>query len=103
MKEIPMKLLLKLIVLLSVLLTFAGVAGVVSAQTHQGTGVVKRIDAVNGVVSLKHDAIKSLKWSAMTMEFKVRDKKLLEGLKPEQKVKFELVQEKSGTVITSIK
>jgi Cu/Ag efflux protein CusF len=39
----------------------------------------------------------------MTMDFSVRDKKLLEGLKPEQKVRFEFVQEKSGSVITSIK
>ena len=40
-----MKFLLKLIVLLS----FAGVA---FAQTHQATGVVKRVDAAKGVVTL---------------------------------------------------
>jgi len=91
-----MKFLLGLIVLLS----FSAVA---FAQTHQATGVVKRIDAAKGVVSLKHDPVKSLNWPGMTMDFGVRDKKLLEGLKPEQKVKFEFVQEKSASVITSIK
>jgi Cu(I)/Ag(I) efflux system protein CusF len=91
-----LKFLLKLIVLLSL-------SGFAVAQAIQATGVVKGVDAAKGIVMLKHDAIKSLKWPAMTMEFGVSDKKLLDGLKPEQKVKFEFVQEKSGNVITSIK
>ncbi len=91
-----MKFLLKLVLLLS----FVGAA---LAQGHQATGVVKRVDAVKGVVLLKHDPIKSLGWPGMTMDFSVRDKKLLQGLKPEQKVTFEFVEEKSRYVITSIK
>ena len=91
-----MKFLLKLIVLLS----FATIA---FAQSYQGTGVVKGYNVTRGVVTLKHDPIKELKWPAMTMNFNVRDKKLLQGLKLEQKVTFEFVQEKSGSVITSIK
>ncbi|MGB7543577.1 MAG: copper-binding protein [Burkholderiales bacterium] len=73
------------------------------AQQHQGTGVVKRIDQTKGSVTLKHDPIKSLKWPAMTMEFDVRDRKLLDGIKPEQKVTFEFVEEKGRYVIVSIK
>ena len=95
-KEPIVKFLLKLLVLLS----FAAVA---FAQSHQGTGVVKGVNAAKGVVTLKHDPIKALNWPAMTMDFDVRDKKLLEGLKPEQKVTFDFVQEKSRNVITSIK
>lgn len=91
-----MKFMLKLILLFLF-------AGAVFAQTHQAAGVVKRVDAAKGVVSLKHEPVKSLGWPGMTMDFKVRDKKLLEGLKPEQKVTFEFVQEKSASVITSIK
>lgn len=91
-----MRFLLKLFLLLSF-------AGVVFAQTHQATGVVKRVDAAKGVVTLKHDPVKSLNWPGMTMDFGVRDKKLLDGLKPEQKIRFEFVQEKSASVITSIK
>jgi Cu(I)/Ag(I) efflux system protein CusF len=91
-----MKFLLKLMLLFS----FASIA---FAQTHQATGVVKRIDAARGVVALKHDPIQSLGWPGMTMDFGVRDKKLLQGLKPEQKVSFEFVEEKSRYVITSIK
>ncbi len=91
-----MKFLLKMILLLS----FAGAA---FAQSHQATGVVKRVDAARGVVLVKHDPVKSLGLPGMTMDFSVRDKKLLQGLKPEQKVSFEFVEEKSRYVITSIK
>ena len=91
-----MKFLLKLMLLLS----FVSIA---FAQTHQATGVVKRIDAAKGVVSLKHDPIKSLKWPGMTMDFSVRDPKLLAGVKPDQQVRFEFVEEKGRYVITSIK
>ena len=65
-----MKFLLKVVLVL----LFAGTA---LAQSHQATGVVKRIDPAKGVVSLKHDPIKSLNWPGMTMDFSVRDPKLL--------------------------
>ncbi len=91
-----MKFLLRLIVMLA----FAGLAW---GQTHQATGVVKGVKPDKGVVTLKHDPVKSLNWPGMTMDFAVRDRKLLQGLKPEQKVSIEFVQEKSGSVITSIK
>ena len=73
------------------------------AQTHQATGVVKRIDAAKGAVLMKHDPVKSLNWPSMTMGFGVRDPKLLAGLKPEQPVKFEFVVENGRSVITAFK
>ena len=91
-----MKFLLKMVPVL----LFAGAA---FAQSHQATGVVKRIDAEKGVVSLKHEPVKSLNWPGMTMNFSVRDKKLLQGLKPEQKVAFEFVEDKGRYIITGIK
>ena len=91
-----MKFLLKLIVLFS----FVGVA---IAQTHHATGVVKRIDPVKGVVSLKHEPVKSLNWPGMTMDFNVRDPKLLTGVKPNHHVRVEFVEDKGRYVITSIK
>ena len=91
-----MKFALKLIFLLSI-------AGVAYAQSHQATGVVIRVDAAKGVVALQHGPIKSLDWPGMTMDFSVRDPKLLTAIKPKQKVTFELVEEKGRYVITSIK
>ena len=82
------------------MLLFAGAA---FAQSHQATGVVKRIDAAKGVVYLKHEAIKSLNWPGMTMDFNVRDPKLIVGVKPDQQVKFEFVEDKGRYVITSIR
>jgi membrane fusion protein, copper/silver efflux system len=55
-------------------------------------------------VEIEHGPIASLKWPAMSMEFKVRDKSLLQHLKPGQAVAFDLSQPKPGEyVIESIK
>ena len=89
-------------VLLKVVFVFL-FAGTAYAQSHQAMGVVKRIDPAKGVVSLKHDPVKSLNWPGMTMDFNVRDPKQLAGVKLNQEVKFELVEEKGRYVITSIK
>lgn len=69
----------------------------------QASGVVKRVDAAAGVVNISHEAVPALKWPAMTMDFKVKDKKLLESIKPEQRVTFGLVnQPGSGYVVSHI-
>lgn len=78
-------------------------AGAAFAQSHQATGVVKRIDPAKGVVSLKHGPVKSLNWPGMTMDFNVRDPKLLAGVKLDQKINFEFVEDKGRYVISSIK
>ena len=70
---------------------------------HQGVGTVDSIDAKAGTVSLNHGAIASLKWPAMTMEFKVANASLLQGLKPGAKVAFEFVERQPGEwVVTTI-
>ena len=73
------------------------------ATTHKGIGVVKNIDATDGIVTLAHEPIKSLNWPAMTMGFKVNDKKLIDKLTQGSKVEFTLVQSGKDYVITSIK
>lgn len=83
-------------------LALAAASGTALAQsTHSGTGVVKKVDAPRSAVTLAHDPIKSLNWPAMTMEFQVRDKAGLAKLKPEQKIEFELVEEKKGSYVIS--
>ena len=69
---------------------------------HKGTGVVKKVDTARGAVTLDHEPIKSINWSAMTMTFGVKDKKMLENVKTGQKVQFEFVQEGKENVITNI-
>jgi Cu(I)/Ag(I) efflux system protein CusF len=70
---------------------------------HPGTGIVKSVDASAGSITLAHEPIKSLNWPAMTMGFKVRDKHLLDKVKPGDKVQFTLVQSGKDYVVTSIK
>jgi RND family efflux transporter MFP subunit len=70
---------------------------------HKGQGTVDSVDLKGGTVSLNHDAIASLKWPAMTMEFKAANPSLLKDLKPGAPVSFEFVERQAGEwVITSI-
>ncbi|OUM00434.1 efflux RND transporter periplasmic adaptor subunit [Variovorax sp. JS1663] len=71
---------------------------------HKSEGTVDGIDAKAGTVSLNHGAIASLKWPAMTMDFKVANAGLLHGLKPGAAVAFEFVERQPGDwVVTAIK
>ena len=65
-----------------------------SASTHVGTGTVTFVDAAAGRVKIAHDAIPSLKWPAMRMEFKAKDPAVLKGISKGDRVEFSL--EKSG-------
>jgi RND family efflux transporter MFP subunit len=74
-----------------------------AAAGHQAEGTVDGVDAKTGMLSLNHGPVPTLKWPAMTMEFKVANDSLLRGLKPGAKVKFEFVERQQGEwVITSI-
>ena len=90
----------------------APAAGTASAATptpakqavgHQGAGSVESVDAKAGTLTLNHEAIASLKWPAMTMEFAVANPSLLAGLKPGSTVNFEFVERQPGEwVITRV-
>jgi len=74
------------------------------AVSHEAVGSVDSVDAKALTVNLNHGPIASLKWPAMTMEFKVANEALLEGLKPGVKVTAEFIERQPGEwVITSIK
>ncbi len=73
------------------------------AVGHKGRGTIDSIDVNAGTVSLNHGAIASLKWPAMTMEFKIANASLLNGLKVGAPVSFEFVEHHPGEwMITSI-
>ena len=75
-----------------------------SAQTaHTAQGVVKKLNAGTGVVTVAHGPVNSLNWPPMTMGFKVKDKALLARLKEGQTVTFEFVQQSDGYVVTKVK
>jgi Cu(I)/Ag(I) efflux system membrane fusion protein len=78
--------------------TMAGMQPAVgsTAVTHKAQGIVNRVDAVQGKINLTHGPIKTLGWSGMTMDFPVKDKALLAGIKPGQKVDFEIEKAPNG-------
>lgn len=73
------------------------------AHAHQATGVVTKTDAANGKVTIRHEAVPSLKWPAMTMAFAVKDPALMNKLSKGTKVEFEFRQEGRDYVVTSVK
>lgn len=71
---------------------------------HRAEGKVEDIDPKSATVTLAHGPVPTLKWPAMSMEFKVANNGLLAGLKPGAEVSFEFVERGQGEwVITSIK
>jgi Cu/Ag efflux protein CusF len=76
----------------------------IASISHHAEGVVDSVDAKGNAVTLSHGAVASLKWPAMTMEFKLAHAALLKDLQPGAKVAVEFVERQSGEwVITSVK
>ncbi len=70
---------------------------------HQAQGTLDAINA-DGSVSISHDAIKSLGWPGMTMDFELANSALVDGIKPGSEISFELVERTPGAwVITRLK
>ena len=65
-------------------------------------GVISRIDAANGKVGIKHEAIDNLKMPAMTMVFRVADPALLKALKVGDAVRFHAENPGGKLTITQI-
>ena len=71
---------------------------------HQAQGTVDDVDAKTLTVTLSHGPVASLKWPAMTMEFKLANEALLANLKRGARVNVEFVERQAGEwVITAVK
>ena len=64
--------------------------------THRGDGTVEAVDPARATVTLSHAPIASLKWPAMSMDFRVKDPALMQTLKPGQKIGFEFTDAGGG-------
>ncbi len=67
----------------------------------QGTGVIRKLDAKTGAITLQHGPIAALGWPSMTMPFQAKPE-LLAGLKVGQSVTF-TVEAGEPPMITAIK
>jgi Cu/Ag efflux protein CusF len=71
--------------------------------SHHGEGAVESLDSKDNTVSIAHGPVPTLKWSAMTMEFKLANASLAAGLKAGSRVSFDFVERAPGEyVITKI-
>lgn len=72
-------------------------------KVHRAKGTVSKVDAKAGTVTINHEPVASMRWPSMNMAFKVKDKKMLETVKPGQKVDFSFSQSGKDYVISEIK
>jgi len=72
-----------------------------SVQSYQVTGLVLTVDAPHGTILVSHDAIPGF-MDAMAMPFRVDNRRLLENLKPGDKIEFTLVVGKTSSYISNI-
>jgi Cu/Ag efflux protein CusF len=70
---------------------------------HRGTGELQNLYPDELSVTIRHDPMPTLNMGAMTMPFSVQRIELLDGLKPNQRVEFEVRQDGSEFVIQWIK
>jgi Cu/Ag efflux protein CusF len=67
-----------------------------SSATHTATGRIESIDQASSTVKIAHGEVPSLKWPAMTMDFKVEDPAVLATLKEGQAVEFTFSEKSAG-------
>lgn len=66
-------------------------------------GEVRKVDLETGLVVLRHGDIPNLAMPPMTMGFDVVDKKMLDGLKVGDKVRFQAEMVKGKATVTELK
>ena len=84
------------VLLATLLLACAGTA----AATE---GEVKKVDATQGKLTIKHAEIKNLDMPAMTMVFRARPVTLLDGLQPGDLIDFTADKQDGQYVVTAIR
>jgi Cu(I)/Ag(I) efflux system periplasmic protein CusF len=82
---------------------FAAATLSLAAWAQSVDGEVKKIDKAQGKVTLKHGEIKNLDMPPMTMVYRVKDAKMLDGLAEGTKVRFAAQKVDGQYTITDIK
>lgn len=73
-----------------------------AAGPIRGTGTVTAVNAAQGVITLNHEPIPAIRWSAMTMEFKAEDPRILQGVAVGDRVTFELKSASDTNMVTMV-
>lgn len=75
---------------------------VAAEESGMAEGEVRRIDAGQGKITIRHGEIKNLQMPPMTMVFKVRDPAMLDAVKKGDRILFRALQENGDLVIIEI-
>ena len=75
---------------------------VAAAASVMSDGVVRKIDAASGKLTLRHGPIVNLDMPGMTMVFRVQSPALLNGVKEGDTVKFHVENIKGAFTVTQI-
>lgn len=73
-----------------------------AASSPQSEGEIRKVDLAQGKVTLRHGPLANLDMPAMTMVFIVADRKLLDGVKQGDKVRFTADKVDSAYVVTAL-
>lgn len=65
-------------------------------------GEVRKLDPATGLIVLRHGDLPNLAMPAMTMGFEVADKKMLDGIKVGDKVRFQAEMVKGKATVTEL-
>lgn len=79
-----------------------GMTAAATGATHKGRGVVVVVNAEKSRVKINHEEIEGF-MGAMTMWFDVKDRGMLNGIAPGDKVEFTITEEASADVITELR
>ena len=80
----------------------SGPAAAVQTTTYHGSGVVKSVDLRRPSIEIEHGDIPGL-MPAMKMEFYVKDRSLLDGIGPGDKIGFTVENGVGGLKITELR
>ena len=72
------------------------------ATVHEASGTVTKVDREKSRITIKHGAVATLDWPAMTMTFAVKERKLMEKLQQGKEVQFQFAQQGKDYVITGV-
>lgn len=75
----------------------------VAVVGHKASGKIEAVDPVAGTLKINHGAVASIGWPAMTMDFAVNDKALLNNLKSGQQIEFDFVERGGNYIVTAIR
>ena len=76
---------------------------VANAQVQYTKGVVKKVNAESGKVTIIHEELLDLGMPAMTMVFRVADEAMLEQLEPGENIEFVAERLKGKITVTDVK